>query len=663
MLRTCTFLAFFCCNLLFLPAYSQSHLNDSFEGAELSDWKGFERYDFNFQGRKARLIKPKKALPGKPWIWRARFPDWHTTADSILVAEGFHLAYINTDNLYGNKVAVKVWDDFYQLLTSEQDLQDQVSLMGVSRGGLFIYNWAKANVDKVACIYAEAPVLDFKSWPGGFGEGEGSAKDWIRLKEVYGFASDEDAKNYTDNPIENLNELPSKRVPILHMIGLKDQIVPVAENTLPFVEKYIKSGGIATVVTSIGGEQNLKGHHFPIQTPRLVADFIKYNSIKTHTLASENYHTINGGIHNAYKKFTSNKTGRVAYLGGSITHNNGWRDSINNFIQEQFPEASIELINAGIPSMGSTPSAFRLDRDVLSKGKIDLLFVEAAVNDSGNRRTSQEQKRAMEGIIRHARNSNPEMDFVVMHFVDPGKIASYNQGLIPEVIVNHQEVADHYAIPTINLAKEVTDRINAGEFSWEKDFKNLHPSPFGQGIYANSIITFLTNSFTKSKLINEETVHYTIPEKMNRFAYSSGFLLDVKEAKIAKGWHHDPKWKPADSLKTRPNYVNKPFLIGNEGAKSLKLKFNGTAVGIAVASGQDAATISYRIDKGEWIKLDLVTPWSNQLHLPWYFTLASELENGDHLLEIKIPESLNEGSQNKACRIRYFYVNSDQKFK
>lgn len=660
MLNVYLFLALFGCNLVFSQAYSQSQLNRSFEEAELSDWKGFERYDFKFQGRKARLVLPQKALPGKPWIWRARFPDWHTTADSILVAEGFHLAYVNTDNLYGNREAVQVWDDFFTLLTSEQDLQEQVSLMGVSRGGLFIYNWAKANVDKVACIYAEAPVLDFKSWPGGFGTGEGSPKDWLRLKEVYGFATDEEAKNYADNPIDNLNELPTKRVPILHMIGLQDQIVPVEENTLPFVQKYIKSGGLATIVTAVDGEQNLKGHHFPIQTPRLVADFIKYNSIKTHALASENYHKTNDGILNIYHKFSSNETGRVAYLGGSITHNHGWRDSINNFIQERFPGTSIEFINAGIPSMGSTPSAFRLERDVLSKGKVDLLFVEAAVNDSGNGRTSKEQRRAMEGIIRQARNSNPEMDIVIMHFVDPGKISLYREGLIPEVIVNHQAIADHYGIPTINLAKEVTDRIDAGEFSWEKDFKNLHPSPFGQGVYAHSIIAFLKNSFNKSKLSKKEPTQYDVPTKLDQYAYSSGFLVDVKEAKLAKDWQHVPDWEPADNLKTRPNYVGQPFLIGYSGAKSLKFKFNGTAVGIAVAAGQDAAIISYRIDKGEWKQLDLLTPWSKQLHLPWYYTLANELKKDEHLLEIQVPENLNEGSQKKACRIRYFYVNSDQ---
>lgn len=39
----------------------------------------------------------------------------------------------------------------------------KVALEGMSRGGLIVYNWAAQNPEKVACIYADAPVMDFKS--------------------------------------------------------------------------------------------------------------------------------------------------------------------------------------------------------------------------------------------------------------------------------------------------------------------------------------------------------------------------------------------------------------------------------------------------------------------------------------------------------------------
>ena len=200
--------------------------------------------------------------------------------DSILLSEGFYVAYINTDNMYGSPASLEVWNGFYEYLTSMHGLNRKVSLEGVSRGGLFIYNWAKHNPEKVICIYAEAPVCDFKSWPGGLGKGKGSAADWERLKEAYGFSSDEEAKNYRDNPVDNLEKLAQAKVPLLHMIGLDDQIVPPEENTFILVDRYINLGGPATIVPCTVGRQELDGHHFPVESPRLAADFVKYHTLK-----------------------------------------------------------------------------------------------------------------------------------------------------------------------------------------------------------------------------------------------------------------------------------------------------------------------------------------------------------------------------------------------
>ena len=78
------------------------------------------------------------------------------------------------------------------------------------------------------------------------------------------------------------------------------------------------------------------------------------------------------------------------------------------------------MVEAGIGSTGTTPGSFRLQHDILSKGKVDLLFVEAAVNDDTNGFSALEQIRGMEGEVRHALESNPEMDIVMLHFIyDP----------------------------------------------------------------------------------------------------------------------------------------------------------------------------------------------------------------------------------------------------
>jgi len=626
---------------------------------QTKEWKGFEKKEFKFEGKDAFIVFPSKSISENPWVWRARFPNWHTEMDSMLVSAGFHIAFINLNNKYGSPDAVAVGNRFYRFLVENYQLNKKVSLEGVSRGGLFIFNWAKQNPHKVNCIYAEAPVCDFKSWPGGFGDGKGSENDWERLKNEYGFASDEEAKKYADNPVNNLEELALAKVPVLHMIGLNDQMVPPDENTNILIDRYIKLGGPATVIPCTEGKQELFGHHFLIEIPRLGADFIKYyTELPDQVLNSSDYHIHRNGIRNSLLKFQREKKGRVAFLGGSITYNGGWRDSICSYLQKRFPETEFEFIAAGIPSMGTTPAAFRLERDVLSGGPVDLLFEEAAVNDATNGRSSQEQIRAMEGIVRHVRGENPATDIVIMHFVDPQKIETYRSGQVPEVIQNHEKVAAHYNIPTINLAKEVTERIDAGEFTWEHDFKNLHPSPFGQEIYYRSMKAFLEKAWAGTIAEDDKIEVYPLPEPLDNANYGNGKLILAEQAKIIKGLKLVENWKPEDGKGTRANYVNVPILVGQDEGSTLEFEFNGNAVGIAVAAGPDAGIIEYRIDNENWQKQDLFTKWSSNLHLPWYYTLGAGLADGEHILEIRMSGEKNPQSRGNVCRIRYFYINN-----
>ena len=111
------------------------------------------------------------------------------------------------------------------------------------------------------------------------------------------------------------------------------------------------------------------------------------------------------------------------------------------------------------------------------------------------------------------------------------------------------------------------------------------------------------------------------------------------------------------TVKDFMHYVNVPMLICNKPGNVLKLKFEGSSVGIAVAAGPDAGIIEYRIDKKEWTTLNLFTKWSKSLHLPWYYTLKTDLLRDEHLLEMRIAKTKDERSTGHACRIRYFYIN------
>lgn len=378
-------------------------------------------------------------------------------------------------------------------------------------------------------------------------------------------------------------------------------------------------------------------------------------------LPDSNFIHRRGGLQNTYNGLAHQAPGHlftVAYLGGSITNMNGWRNLVDSFLRKQFPQTTLRFINAGIPSLGSLPHAFRLQRDVLDSGRIDLLFVEAAVNDHVNGTDSLTQMRTLEGIVRHARKANPYMDIVLMSFADPDKLKDYDYGKTPVEITNHELIATHYNLSSINLAQAVHDRIANGEFSWEKDFKDLHPAPFGHQLYFNAIRRLLLNTpATPQNAADLAFRRHPLPAPLNHSAFANGRYLALSEARTDTAWTLHPDWTPSDGLNTRKGFVHVPMLTATTPGASLTLPFKGTAIGIAVVSGKDAGSLEYSIDGSPFKPIDLYAQWSKSLHLPWYVLFDGNLARKKHTLTLRVANARNAASTGHACRIVHFLVN------
>lgn len=226
---------------------------------------GFAMYNFTMDGVRCIVVAPKTAAPGKPWIWRARFFGHQPQADRALLGKGFHVAYCDVGGLFGSPAAVARWNRFHAYLTTQHGFSTKPALEGMSRGGLIIYNWAAANPTKVACIYGDAPVMDFKSWPGVGG-----------ILKVYGFKSKDEANAYKGNPVDSLAPLAKAGVPILHVVGDADKVVPVSANTAVAEKRYKEMGGQFTVIHKAG-----VGHHpHSLKDPKPIVDFVLKYALK-----------------------------------------------------------------------------------------------------------------------------------------------------------------------------------------------------------------------------------------------------------------------------------------------------------------------------------------------------------------------------------------------
>ena len=624
-------------------------------------WQGYEQQDFTVDGRGCLLVIPKTSAPGKPWIWRTEFFGHEPQADLALLSHGFYVAYMDVQNMYGAPVALDHMDEFYAYLTKARALSSQTVLEGFSRGGLFAFNWAARNPDKVSAIYVDAPVCDFKSWPGGKDKDNASAADWERCKRVYGL-TDEQALAYKLNPVDNLGPLAKARIPILSVCGEMDQVVSIKANTLVVQERYAKLGGSLTLIAKPFCDH----HPHSLPDPAKIVNFVLRHTpgfeqsvrLEEKTPYGYDYFKMRGGLANSRIKFEQAQKARVVFLGGSITEGGGWRTLVCADLKNRFPQTAFDFINAGIASLGSTPHAFRFTRDVLKNGPVDLLFVEAAANDECNGQTPVEMLRGMEGVVRQARMANPMGDIIMLQFADPGKMEVINQGKIPVVIECHEKVAEYYGVPSIDLAQEVAERIHAGEFAWAKDFKDLHPSPFGHGVYARSIKRLFDEAWPGALPQDAQLIKNKLPEMpLDEKSYFRGKLVELKQAALNSGWTLFPNWKPLDKAGTRPGFANVSALVSEKPGSMLTLKFAGTAVGIFVAAGPDAGTVAYSVDGGAFALRNLYTPWSGGLHLPWAQVLNADLAPGRHELVLKVARDADPNSKGHAVRIVHFLVN------
>lgn len=235
----------------------------------MSEWFGFERVDFEFEGHTCILVKPETAAPGRPWVWRAEFFGAFPQVDKVMVEKGYHIAYCSLSDRYGCPSAVEDMEVFRAMLVKRYALAEKAQIFGFSRGGLYTVNYALKYPQYVDKIYLDAPVMDVRSWPGGKGKGVGAEKCWEECKEVYGL-TEETAKTFSMNPLDRSEELAATGIPVALVAGGADKVVPWEENGQPFAARFEKAGGkLLTIV-----KPDCDHHPHSLEDPTPVVEFL-----------------------------------------------------------------------------------------------------------------------------------------------------------------------------------------------------------------------------------------------------------------------------------------------------------------------------------------------------------------------------------------------------
>jgi len=298
---------------------------------------------------------------------------------------------------------------------------------------------------------------------------------------------------------------------------------------------------------------------------------------------------------------------KVAYFGGSITAQQGWRPKSLAHFQKTWPQAKFSEINAAIGGTGSDLGVFRLKQDVLDQ-KPDLLFVEFAVNDGGA--APEQIFRCMEGIVRQTWAALPECDICFVYTLTKDLAPAMFNGMFQRSASAMEKIADHYGIPSIHMAMEVAKLANEGKLIWDAPLPktaeekaalgdkvvfapdNVHPHPeTGHELYLQAIMRSLDPIITASRKVGP----HSMPEPFVAEHYQAAKLLPVSLATLSPGFALADSTTvpfPKAYLTTMPNLhaAKKP-------GESLMFRFKGTYAAIYDLIGPECGQVTITVDE------------------------------------------------------------------
>ncbi|MDO4628677.1 MAG: SGNH/GDSL hydrolase family protein [Planctomycetia bacterium] len=347
---------------------------------------------------------------------------------------------------------------------------------------------------------------------------------------------------------------------------------------------------------------------------------------------------VRDGIGNTIAKLAAGEEVTVAYFGGSITAQNGWRPKTSKFLGEQYPNAKINEIHAAIGGTGSDLGVFRVGYDVLRHDP-DLVFVEFATNDGGN--SPENIWRQMEGIVRQIWRHDAQTDIVFVYTVTTGSVGDYQNGKLARAAGAMEMLAEFYGIPTINFGKRVAEMVTAdklvmkadeapeGKILFAKD--GVHPLDEGHELYLADIVA----AFPAMKALPAVNHAGKLEKVFVEDNYENAKMVSIKPEMLEGEWK---QLQEGDAMYGFTNRTGEMWLTATPGSK-LTFKFRGTQVKfydiLAPNAGQVWVTVDGKKSEKPSARYDSYCSWSRLATL-WAFSDANSDPNEVHTVTVEL---------------------------
>lgn len=207
---------------------------------------------FLIDGHDAFIILPPDAKDDIPWVWYAPTLSGLPAQSEVwmferFLAGGVAIAGIDVGESFGSPDGNALYTALYEYLVEQRQFREKPCLLARSRGGLMLYSWAAGHPQSVGGVAGIYPVCNIASYPGVAG-----------AASAYGLTAEQLEVELTKyNPIDRLKPLADARVPVFHIHGDSDTVVPLEANSAELAKRYRQFGGSVEIEVVKGQGHNM----------------------------------------------------------------------------------------------------------------------------------------------------------------------------------------------------------------------------------------------------------------------------------------------------------------------------------------------------------------------------------------------------------------------
>jgi lysophospholipase L1-like esterase len=317
------------------------------------------------------------------------------------------------------------------------------------------------------------------------------------------------------------------------------------------------------------------------------------------TAEAAEFYQVRGGIPNSQYYFQANIVGNqyLFFIGNRVLAGTGLQDPNLRYsaqmvkgFKKHFPEAAIIETRHSQPG-GSWFGLFRCSRGQAVFGEVicsgHLAILDFAADDRGV--DIEQVKTSLEGLVRQVVLYRATHNQILVYTLTPEMLQAYQAGQTPEYIRVSEQIAEHYGIPSLNLARYAAQKIIAGEISFEAfSADGVNPNDAGAKIYADAVAQFVDALLTAGP-VPDQPQRRTLPPPLFPGTDDNGRIVAYEDPPVQRS----ANWQPGQASPIGPF---RHLLVSDQVGATLTLRFRGSEIGILDVVDQDSADLEYTVD-------------------------------------------------------------------